>query len=107
MIRSAAAIPTIEGMDGALARAERPAGLRNGPQRVGAAPLDGQPIWIHLPLAEAERLSPSLQMPRFCETLRCQSQQRTATTFHALIRVVGEADCVWGACADCTRLMLE
>jgi len=107
MIRSAAAIPTIEGMDGALARAERPAGLRNGPQRVGAAPLDGQPIWIHLPIAEAKRLSPNLEMPRFCETLRCRSKQRTATTFHALISVPGRPDYVWVACADCTGLMIE
>src|SRR6202035_3158499 len=107
MIRSVPAIPTLAGMDEAAARAERPTSLRSLLGGLADSPHDSEPIWIHLPLAEAERLSPSLQMPRFCETLRCQSQQRTATTFHALIRVVGEADCVWVACADCTRLMLE
>jgi hypothetical protein len=35
---------------------------------VVAAPLGGEPIWIHLPIAEAERLSPNLEMPRYCET---------------------------------------
>jgi hypothetical protein len=107
MIRSAAEIPTVEGMDEAPARALRATGLRNGLQRVVAAPLDGQPIWIHLPIAEAERLSPNLEMPRYCETLRCRSKRRTATTFHAVISVPGQADYVWVACADCTGLMIE
>src|ERR1700730_5899507 len=90
MIRSAPAIPTVDGMD-----------------ELAAPAPDGRPIWIHLPIAEAERLSPSLAMPRYCETLRCQTKQRRATTFHALISVAGEADCVWAACAECTELMLE
>jgi hypothetical protein len=92
-------------MDEAPARAGRLTWL--GLQGPAAAPLDGQPIWIHLPIGEAERLSPSLQMPTYCEALRCQSKRRTATTFHALISSVGDADSVWVACAECTRLMLE
>ena len=107
MIRSAAKIPTVEGMDEALARAERPAGLRSGLRGVAAGPLDGEPIWIHLPIAQAERLSPNLEMPRYCETLRCRSKQRTATTVHALITGHGEANLIWVACADCTGLMIE
>ena len=105
MIRSTPALPTIEGMDEAPARAERATALRNGLR--GAAPLERQPIWIHLPIAEAERLSPNLEMPRYCETLRCRSKQRTATTFHAVISVPGRPDYVWVACADCTGLMIE
>jgi hypothetical protein len=105
MIRSTAAIPTIEGMDEAPARAERPTRLRNG--LLGVAPLERQPIWIHLPIAEAERLSPKLEMPRYCETLRCRSKHRLATTVHALITGHGEANLVWVACADCTGLMIE
>jgi hypothetical protein len=30
-----------------------------------------------------------------------------ATTFHAVIRVPGQPDYVWVACADCTGLMIE
>jgi len=73
----------------------------------GAAPLDGQPIWLHLPIAQAVRLSPNLEMPRYCETLRCRSKRRTATTVHALISGHGEANLIWVACADCTGLMIE
>lgn len=105
MIRSTAAIPTIEGMDGAPTRAQRPTALRNGLRAV--APLDGQPIWIHLPIAEASRLSPNLEMPTYCETLRCRGKRRTATTVHALITGHGEANLIWAACADCTGLMIE
>lgn len=105
MIRSTAAIPTIEGMDEAPARAERPTALRNGLR--GVAPLERQPIWIHLPIAQAERLSPNLEMPRYCETLRCRTKQRTATTVHVLITGHGEANLIWVACADCTGLMIE
>ena len=107
MIRSAAKIPTVEGMEEAPARAERPAGLRSGLRGVVAGPLDGEPIWIHLPIAQAERLSPNLEMPRYCETLRCRGKQRAATTFHAVISVPGQPDYVWVACADCTGLMIE
>ena len=97
MIRSVPAIPTLAGMDGVAARV------------LAGSPSDRQPIWIHLPIAEAERLSPSLEMPRYCEARRCQSKQRTATTLHALISPVGEAEAesVWVACAECTHLMLE
>jgi hypothetical protein len=105
MIRSAATIPTVDGMDDAPAPSETLRRLRNGLR--GAARLDGQPIWIHLPIADAERLSPSLEMPRYCETLRCRSKRRMATTFHAVIRVPGQPDYVWVACADCTGLMIE
>jgi hypothetical protein len=105
MIRSTPAIPTIEGMDEAPARAERPTALRNGLR--GAAPLERQPIWIHLPIAQAGRLSPNLEMPTYCETLRCRGKRRTATTLHAVIRVPGQPDYVWVACADCTGLMIE
>jgi hypothetical protein len=109
MIRSGLAIPTVAGMDELPARAGRPTKLRSGSHRVAEAPLDGWPIWIHLPIAEAERLSPSLEMPRYCEARRCQSKHRTATTLHALISPVGEAEAesVWVACAECTHLMLE
>jgi hypothetical protein len=82
MIRSVLAIPTVAAMDEA-------------------------PVWIHLPIAEAERLSPNLEMPRYCEALRCQSERPTATTFHALITGHGRAHSIWVACADCTGLMLE
>lgn len=107
MIRSGPAIPTVAGMDEAPAPAGRPTRLRSGLPSVAEAPRDDQPIWIHLPLAEAERLSPSLDMPAYCEALRCQSRQRMATTFHALISGAAEADYVWVACAECTGLMLE
>jgi hypothetical protein len=88
-------------MDEAPARA----GRRIGPRR--SLPRGGRPVWIRLPIAEAERLSPSLKMPKYCEALRCHSKQRIATTFHAVIRVPGEADYAWVACADCTGLMME
>jgi hypothetical protein len=92
-------------MDEAPARAERPTRLRNGLRR--AAPLDRQPIWILLPIAQAEGLSANLEMPTYCETLRCRSKRRTATTVHALITGHGEANLIWVACADCTGLMIE
>lgn len=82
MIRSALAIPTVAGMDKA-------------------------PVWILRPIAEAERLSPNLEMPRYCEAQRCESEQRTATTIHTLITGHGEANLIWVACADCTGLMIE
>ena len=65
------------------------------------------PVWIHLPIADAERLNPDLEMPRCCEARRCQSEPRTATTVHALITGHGEANLIWVACADCTGLMIE
>lgn len=68
---------------------------------------EGRPIWIRLPIAEAERLSPSLEMPLYCEAQRCQSRRRRATTFHAVISRQGQADYAWVACADCTGLMIE
>jgi hypothetical protein len=88
-------------MDEAPARVGRPIRLRRG------RPRDRRPIWIRLPIAEAERLRPSLQLPKYCEALRCRRKRRRATTFHALIRVPGEADYGWVACADCTGLMIE
>jgi hypothetical protein len=94
-------------MDEGLARSGPPTRLHSGLPSVAGAPRDDQPIWIHLPLAEAERLSPSLDMPAYCEALRCQSRQRTATTVHALITGHGEANLIWVACAECTRLMVE
>jgi len=99
MIRSAPAMPNLEGMGEAPARAGRPIKLRRG------LPREGRSIWIQLPIAEAERLN--LAMPRYCEALRCQSKQRTATTVHALITGHGEANFIWVACADCTGLMIE
>jgi hypothetical protein len=101
MIRSGLAMPTFEGMDEAPARAGRPIRLRR------RLPRDGRAIWIRLPIAEVERLSPSLEMARYCEALRCQSKRRPATTFHAVVGVPGEADYAWVACADCTGLMME
>jgi hypothetical protein len=101
MIRSVAAVPILEGMGEAPARAERPISLGRRLAR------DGRPIWIHIPIAEAERLSPILDLPEYCEALRCQAKRRKATTFHAVIGSAGEADYVWVACADCTGLMIE
>jgi hypothetical protein len=68
---------------------------------------DGEPYWIYLPIAQAPLPSRGLEWPRYCETLRCQSKQRTATTFHAVINAPGEPDYAWVACADCTGLMME
>jgi hypothetical protein len=107
MIRSGLAMPTFGGMDEAPARAGRPIRLRRRLRRVAEAPFDRRPIWILLPIAEAERLSPRSEMPRYCEALRCQRKARTATTVHALITGHGEANSIWVACADCTGLMME
>jgi hypothetical protein len=107
MIRSGLAMPTFEGMDEAPARAGRPIRLRRRLRSVAEASLDRRPIWILLPIAEAERLRPSLEMPRYCEALRCRSKEQTATTVHALITGHGEANLIWVACADCTGLMME
>jgi hypothetical protein len=68
---------------------------------------DGQPHWIHLPIAEAQLLSSRVEIPTYCETLRHQGKRRSATTFHAVVNVSGEPDRVWVACAECTRLMLD
>jgi hypothetical protein len=65
------------------------------------------PRWTHVPIAQAQLLSSGLEMPRYCESLRCQGKRRPATTFHALINVPGEPDRAWVACADCTGLMTE
>src|SRR5207237_10865647 len=83
-VRSEPGLPNREGMGEAPARAGRPIKLRRG------LPREGRSIWIQLPIAEAERLN--LAMPRYCEALRCQSKQRTATTVHALITGHGEAN---------------
>ncbi len=99
MIRSAAAMATLGGMDEVLARAGRPVGPRRSPA------YEARSIWIQLPIAEAGRLS--LALPRYCEALRCQRKRRTATTVHALITGHGEANFIWVACADCTGLMIE
>jgi hypothetical protein len=88
MIRSAPAMPTLEGMDEAPARA-------------------GRSNWIQLPIVEAERLSLSSALRRYCEAWRCRGKRRTATTFHAVIGLDGDADYAWVACADCTGLMIE
>jgi hypothetical protein len=68
---------------------------------------DGQPHWIHLPIAEAQLLSSRVEIPTYCETLRHQGKRRSATTFHAVVNVPGEPDRVWVACSECTRLMLD
>jgi len=68
---------------------------------------DGQPRWIHLPIAEALRLSPDLELTRYCETLSHRGKRRIATTFHAIINVPGEPDRAWLACAECTTLMMD
>jgi hypothetical protein len=101
MIRSTVAMATLDGMDEAPAGAGRP--IR--PRR--SLPREDRSIWIHMPIAEAERLSRSSGLPGYCEALRCGSKQRTATTFHAVIDSAGEADYAWVACADCTGLMIE
>jgi hypothetical protein len=66
-----------------------------------------RPIWIQLPLAQAQRLSPGSEIPTYCEARRCQHKQRKATTWHAVIGEAGAADYSWVACADCTGLMIE
>ncbi len=73
----------------------------------GKHPNDGQPRWIHLPIAEAQLLSSRVELPRYCETLRHRGKRRTATTFHAVINVPGEPDRAWVACAECTSLMMD
>jgi hypothetical protein len=81
--------------------------VRLGLRAAGWDPDDGQPRWIHLPLAEARVLSSRVKMPRYCETLRHQGKRRIATTFHAVINVPGEPDRAWVACAECTSLMMD
>jgi hypothetical protein len=88
-------------MDEAPARAGRPIKPRR------SLPGDGRRIWICLPIAEAKRLSPSSEMPTYCESRRCQSKQRRATTVHAVITGHGKVNFIWVACADCTGLMME
>ena len=56
---------------------------------------------------EALLLSSRVEIPTYCETLRHQGRRRSATTFHAVVNVPGEADRVWVACGECTRLMLD
>ena len=70
-------------------------------------PTDGQPRWIHLPIAEAQLLSPHLELTRYCETLSHRGKRRIATTFHAIINVPAEPDRAWLACAECTALMMD
>ena len=101
MIRSVASVPILERMDVAPTRAERPIKLGRRLAR------DGRPIWIHMPIAEAERLRPIPDLPDYCEAVRCQAKRRKATTFHVVIASAGEVDYVWVACADCTGLMIE
>jgi hypothetical protein len=101
MIRSALVPSNLKRMDEAPARAGRPIRLRRNLQpRV-------RPIWIHLSIAEAQRLSPRSQLPEYCEAQRCQSTPRRATTFHAVIGSTGLSDFDWVSCADCTGLMIE
>jgi hypothetical protein len=94
-------------MDDASAREERPTRLQSNLHGSAEACLDGQPRWTYVPIAQAQLLSPGLEMPRYCESLRCHGRRRTATTFHALINVPGKPDRAWVACADCTGLMME
>ena len=68
---------------------------------------DGVPSWIHLPVARAQLLSSRVQLPRYCQTPRCQGKRRTATTFHAVINLPAAPDCASVACADCTGLMMD
>ena len=89
------------GMDQASTRAERPTSRRLSPRGIA------ETRWTRLPIARAHQLSPQLEMPTYCQTLRCQTKRRTATTLHALINGTGELDCAWVACADCTGLMME
>jgi len=88
-------------MDEAPARAGRPIGVRRN------LPREGRSIWIQVPIEKVERLSPSSELPRYCEAQRCQRKRRRATTVHALINGRGEANFTWVACADCTGLMIE
>jgi hypothetical protein len=70
-------------------------------------PDEGQPGWIHLPIAEAQLLSSRVEIPRYCETARHQGKRRIATTFHAVVSVRGEPDRAWVACGECTSLMMR
>lgn len=81
--------------------------IRSGPVIPTVAGMDETPVWILLPIAEGDRLSANVGMPRYCQARRCQSEHRTATTVHTLITGHGEANLIWAACADCTGLMLE
>ena len=104
MIRSALAMPRLEEIQ-VISEAIR--ARRRGWQMADEHPNDGRPFWFYLPIAEAPRPGRRLAWPRYCETLRCQQKQQTATIFHAVINVPGEPDCAWVACADCTGLMME
>lgn len=66
---------------------------------------DTPPRWIQLPIAQAERLTSRVEMPRYCETVRHCGKRRPATTFHAIVDVPGQPDRAWVACAECTSLM--
>lgn len=68
---------------------------------------DSEPRWIHVPIAEAQLLSPHLELTGYCETLSHRGKRRIATTFHAIINVPGEPDRAWLACAECTALMMD
>jgi len=104
VIRSALAMPRLEEIQ-VISEAIR--GRRRGWQAADEPPNDGRPFWIYLPIAQAPLPGRRLASPRYCETLRCRSKQRKATTFHAVINVPGKPDRAWVACADCTGLMME
>jgi hypothetical protein len=75
---------------------------------VGDDDPDGQQaLWIYLPIAGAALVVPELEMPRHCETPRCRTRGRAATTFHALLNRQREPDSAWVACDECTGLMLN
>jgi hypothetical protein len=104
VIRSAPAVPRLEEIQVISAGIRE---SRRGWPAADEPPKDGRPFWISLPIAQAPLPGHPLEWPRYCETLRCQNKQRTATTFHAVLNVRGEPDRAWVACADCTRLMME
>ena len=82
-------------------------GVQRGWRVPGKDPDDGQPRWIHLGIAEAQRLSSRVELPRYCESVRHKGKRRIATTLHAVINVPGEPDRAWVACAECTSLMMD
>jgi hypothetical protein len=102
MIRSALAIPRLKETQ---MMAEPIHETRRVGQAAATSASDGQPLWIYVPIADSASASWRLARPRYCESLRCQGKQRTATTFHAVINVPGNPDYAWVACADCTGLM--
>jgi len=97
MIRSALAMP---GLQDSRVIPEPIREIRRAWRVADKHPTDDQPLWILLPIAQAQLPSQPPRIPRYCETQRCQGKRRAATTFHALIDIPGTPDYAWVACTD-------